>query len=91
MSSRQPEPPPVYNITQLAKRMSVGRGYVHAMILAGFKFTHGKYTTLQSAMDWRQANPTFRVRQYYSLKPKPSAAPDADAGGRCDEPLLTHG
>lgn len=55
----------LYNGTQLALAMGVHRNYISAMKRAGYKFTHGFQTTLDSAMNWRATHPDFTRSTVY--------------------------
>ena len=60
-------PPQLYNGVQLAKALGKQATYVTAMKRAGYEFTHGSMTTLESAHLWLATFPQFRANHY--LKP----------------------
>lgn len=57
-------PPRLYRNGELARAMGVSRTFIFAMKRAGYTFTHGLQTTLESALAWRAAFPHFRARPY---------------------------
>jgi hypothetical protein len=52
------------SIKDLCRKLDRGRSYVWAMRKAGYKFTHGKRTTLASALLWLKENPYFCSNHY---------------------------
>jgi hypothetical protein len=52
------------NKSQLAERLGRSKGYVSAMVKAGFTTPCGR-TTLKAAMQWMAENPDFRVADAY--------------------------
>ena len=57
----------LHNGVQLAKALGKSVVYVTAMKRAGYRFTHGTMTTLESAHEWLATFPQFRASHY--LKP----------------------
>lgn len=57
-------PSPLYNGIQLASALGKSPTYVTAMKHAGYEFTHGTMTTLESAHAWLAAFPQFRACHY---------------------------
>ena len=57
-------PPQLYNGTQLATALGKSTPYITAMKRAGYRFTHGTMTTLESAHEWLAAFPQFRAHHY---------------------------
>lgn len=90
---------PIYNATQLAKKLGICRDYISAMKKSGFEFTHGMRTTLQSALDWIAEHPDFRLRTAYPSKAKKKketvakscGAPSPHGVDKSGEPSMTHG
>lgn len=60
-------PPPLYNAKQLAGKLGKSQAFVTAMRRAGYRFSHGSLSTLESAHEWLAAFPQFRSSHY--LKP----------------------
>lgn len=58
---------PLLNKSQLAEMLGRSKGYVSAMVKAGFTTPCGR-TTLKAAMDWMAKNPDFRVADAYAPK-----------------------
>jgi len=52
------------NAKGLAAAMDVSASFILAMKRAGYRFTNGHQTTLESALAWRAAFPAFRTRIY---------------------------
>ena len=52
------------NATKLAAAMDVSASFILAMKRAGYRFTNGHQTTLESALAWRAAFPEFRTGFY---------------------------
>jgi hypothetical protein len=47
------------SIGELCRKLKRGRFYIWTMRRAGYTFTHGKRTTLESALRWLEENPKF--------------------------------
>jgi hypothetical protein len=67
------------NKSQLAERLGRSKGYVSAMVKAGFTTPCGR-TTLKAALMWMDANPDFRVADAYAPKVKVTSRRKSSSG-----------
>ena len=84
--------PLLLNKSKLAESLGRSRGYITAMIAAGYEMEYGSFTTVGHALRWLKANRSFRSTGYWSrkvLSGTPSGRAPQAAGKPC-EPLLTN-
>ncbi len=55
----------LFNKTDLAQRVGVSRVTVQAAAKAGWKPSHGRFSTEKSFLDWLASHPDFRVSHVY--------------------------
>jgi hypothetical protein len=55
---------PLLNGRQLGRSIGRGATYITAAKAAGYQFLYGTQTTRRHFLEWRAANPHFRVTQY---------------------------
>ena len=60
---------------ELAKALGYCRGYVSAMVRAGFRPSGGRRSTLKAALKWKAKHPDFVMTLIYPTKKKATPAP----------------